>query len=122
MLENTLADVAGQEQAVRFGRCQRREKPQLRRRKILRLVDDDMIEWLGGPAFKSFREAGENVRPGRIAFRRQRLMDRPEYGPQPPSERLDNISAPAASDVVFRSFDTYATPMDGHSTSIACQL
>jgi hypothetical protein len=68
--------------SVRFGRRQRREKPQLRRRKILRLVDDDMIEWLGGPAFKSFREAGENVRPGRIAFRRQRLMDRREYGPQ----------------------------------------
>jgi hypothetical protein len=25
-----------------------------------------VIEWLGGPSLKSFRQAGENVRPGRI--------------------------------------------------------
>jgi hypothetical protein len=40
----------------------------------------------------------------------------------PPSERLDSSSAAAANAVIFRLFDTYATPMDGRSTSIAGQL
>jgi hypothetical protein len=44
MLENPLADVAGQEQSIRFGRRQRCESSQLRRREILRLVNDHMIE------------------------------------------------------------------------------
>jgi hypothetical protein len=36
--------------------------------------------------------------------------------------RLDSSSAAAANAVIFRLFDTYATPMDGRSTSIAGQL
>ena len=46
MLENALPNVARQEQAIRLRRRQGREKPKLRGRKILRFIDDDVVERL----------------------------------------------------------------------------
>ena len=67
MLENTLADVAGQEQAIRFGRRRRGEEPQPGRRQILRFVDDDVIKWFCRATLKGFRQAEKDVRPSRMA-------------------------------------------------------
>ena len=82
MLENTLSHVARQEQAIRLRGRQSGEEPQLRRRKILRLVDDDMVERLAWSPRQRVRQAGEDVRPGRVAFGRQRFAHRLEHRPQ----------------------------------------
>ena len=47
MLENSLADVAGEEQRVRPVGRYRSEKSQFGYAEILSLIDDDMIERLG---------------------------------------------------------------------------
>ena len=83
MLENTLPDVARQEQAIRLRGRQDGEEPKLRRREILRLVDDDVLERLTLAARKRVRQATEDIRPGHVAFGRQRFAHRLEHRPQP---------------------------------------
>lgn len=82
MLENPLADVAGQEQSVCPGRRQGCEEPQLGRRQILRLVDHNMIERFCCATLKGFRQPGKHVRPGRVAFRHQGRLNGGERWPQ----------------------------------------
>lgn len=80
MLEDALAGVAGQEQAIRSAGRKRREEPQLRRREVLRLVDDDMIERPGRSAFERLGENGKHVRPRRVALGLKRCTDCGEHG------------------------------------------
>ena len=76
MLENTLAHVAGQEQAIRRLGRQSREKPQLSRSEVLRFVNNDMVERLRGRCASASARAGEDVRPRRVTFGRQRFAHR----------------------------------------------
>jgi hypothetical protein len=109
MLENALADVAGQKQAVSCGRRQRREKPQLRRSQILRLVDDYMIERLGGARRERGRQDGENIGPGGVTLRRQRLSNR--------RDSLVNFWAKAVRFVLFVRHD-YPPARPHHKISL----
>ena len=82
MLENALPDVARQKQAIRLRRRQGCKEPQFGGREVLGFVNDDMVERLGWSPRERVRQAGEDVRPGRVALRRQRIAHRLEHRPQ----------------------------------------
>ena len=83
VLEDALAHVPGQEQRIGAGRRQRGEEAQLGRRKILRLVENEMIERLAGSDCDRIRQPCEDLGPGLVALGDERGADGFEDRPEP---------------------------------------
>ncbi len=85
LLEDALAEIAGEEEAVVARGRDCREQSQLGDAEVLRFVDDDMREWFCRFVGKVPRHRGEDARPGIEAPRRQVGTgggeDRPELLP-----------------------------------------
>jgi hypothetical protein len=82
LLEDALAEIAGEEQRVRPVGRYRRQKPQLRHPEILRLVDHDMGKRLRRPVPVERSRRGEQARRRHQPALREALADPREHRPK----------------------------------------
>ena len=82
MLENSLAEIAGEKQRVGLVRHQRLQHSQLRDGKVLRLVGDGVSERLVGPRHDMLRHPAQDICPGHDLPRVQVGASTLEHGPK----------------------------------------
>ena len=82
MLENPLPQIPSEKQRVSMARRDSGEEAEFGRAKVLRLVNHDMIERLGGFVGETRRKHGKNRRPGRVSLRLQCRAHRSKDWPQ----------------------------------------